>query len=42
MSYVHNPCIVYELAIRLEVCVLLSQGPIATFLTVLQQRAIYT
>jgi len=46
MSYVHNPCVFYEVAIRLEVCVLPLQGwptsqkPRATFLTVLQQRAI--
>jgi len=45
MSYVHNPCAFYEVAIRLEVCVLLLQGwptsqrPTATFLTVLQERA---
>jgi len=46
MSYVHNPCAFYEVAIRSEVCVLLLQGwptsqkPRATFLTVLQQRVI--
>jgi len=47
MLYVHNPCVLYEVAIRLdlEVCVLFllgwptSQRPRATFLTVLQQRA---
>jgi len=39
-------CVFYEVAIRLEVCVLQLQGwptsqkPRATFLTVLQQRAI--
>ena len=26
MSYVHNPCVFYEVAIRLEVCALLLQG----------------
>jgi len=43
MSYVHNPCVFHEVAIRLEVCVLLLQGwttsqrPGATFLIVLPQ-----
>ena len=38
MSYVHSPCVLYEVAIHLEVCVLLlpglptSQRPRATFL----------
>jgi len=46
MSYVHNPCVFYEVAICLEVRVLQLQGwptsqkPRATFLTVLQQRVI--
>jgi len=45
VSYVHNPYVFYEVAIRLKVCVLLlqvlptNQRPRATFLTVLQQRA---
>jgi len=45
MSYVHNPCVFYEVAIHLELCVLLLQGlrtsqrPRVTFLTVLQERA---
>jgi len=45
MPYVHNLCVFYEVAIRLEVCVLLLQGlptsqrPRVTFLTVLQERA---
>jgi len=49
MSYVQNPCVFYEVAIRVEVCVLLLQGlptsqrPRITFLTVLQERvASYT
>ena len=45
MSYVYNPCVFYEVAIRLELCALLFLGwpashrPRATFVIVLPQRA---